>query len=143
MPVPGVTGEVRSGGFAAPSLVAYSIGAVSCGARGPTSPFGRQLPCSAMVAPVGARGSRARRGKGTPFAPLLLALGGVALAIRLVYALAVAPGQITPGDAHVYHELADALAGGHGYNLFPRFHRNYPTAEHPPLFPLYLAVFSK
>lgn len=73
----------------------------------------------------------------------LLAITLAALAIRLVYALAVAPDQITPGDAHVYHELAAAVADGRGYNLFALLGRDAPTASHPPLYPLYLALFTK
>jgi 4-amino-4-deoxy-L-arabinose transferase-like glycosyltransferase len=73
-------------------------------------------------------------------------LGGITvlgLAIRLVYALAIAPGEIQPGDPLLYHTLADALAHGRGYNLDQIYHQSHPTASHPPLYPLYLAVFDR
>ena len=69
---------------------------------------------------------------------ILILLG---LAIRLIYALAVAPGQVVPGDAHIYHDLARQLAHGRGYTL-GIFH-GAPTASHPPLYPLYLAALTK
>ena len=78
--------------------------------------------------------------------PFGLALGGLtvfAFAIRLFYALEVAPGQIQPGDSHVYRELADALANSGAYNLEGLLHRDAPTASHPPLYSLYLAAFTK
>jgi 4-amino-4-deoxy-L-arabinose transferase-like glycosyltransferase len=100
-----------------------------------------------------ADGRRAATGS---FAPALALLTLLALAIRLVYALAVAPGQIQPGDSLVYHTLADALADGRGYTLTdrdlpdlvpsvgtPLYERSQPTASHPPLYPLYLAAFTK
>jgi 4-amino-4-deoxy-L-arabinose transferase-like glycosyltransferase len=73
----------------------------------------------------------------------LAAIAAVALGIRLVYALAIAPSQLQPGDSIVYHELAKSIAGGHGYNLEALLHRDSPTASHPPLYPLYLAAFDK
>jgi 4-amino-4-deoxy-L-arabinose transferase-like glycosyltransferase len=76
--------------------------------------------------------------------PLWLAgLTAFAFAIRLVYALAIAPGEIQPGDPLLYHTLADALANGRGYDLEAIYHQSHPTASHPPLYPLYLAVFVK
>jgi 4-amino-4-deoxy-L-arabinose transferase-like glycosyltransferase len=73
----------------------------------------------------------------------LVAIVVCAFAVRLVYALAIAPGQIQPGDPLLYHVLADALANGRGYNLEAIYHQSHPTAAHPPLYPLYLAVFVK
>jgi len=96
-----------------------------------------------MVTPVERRGRGARRGRVGRFELALATLALLALAIRLVYALTVAPGQIQPGDPRLYHELADALAHGRGYNLEELYHRDAPTAAHPPLYPLYLATFTK
>ncbi len=77
------------------------------------------------------------------FVPILAVLTAVGLGVRLWYALQVAPGEIQPGDPLLYHTLADALAHGHGYNLEQIYQRSHPTASHPPLYPLYLAVFVK
>jgi 4-amino-4-deoxy-L-arabinose transferase-like glycosyltransferase len=77
------------------------------------------------------------------FWPALAALTLLGLAIRLVYALAVAPDEIQPGDGFIYHVLAGQIAGGHGYRLAGIVDSPYPTASHPPLYPLYLAVATK
>jgi hypothetical protein len=73
----------------------------------------------------------------------LLALTLLGLAVRLAYALAIAPGEIQPGDAFIYHDLARQLADGNGYRLDATVRAPYPTASHPPLYALYLAVFAK
>ncbi|MDQ1509209.1 MAG: hypothetical protein QOG50_1053 [Actinomycetota bacterium] len=75
-----------------------------------------------------------------------LALGAiamVALGIRIVFVVVVAPKVPALGDASAYHLLADHLARGGGYirpfdNLL--LHLQRPTAEYPPLFPLLLSV---
>jgi 4-amino-4-deoxy-L-arabinose transferase-like glycosyltransferase len=79
----------------------------------------------------------------TRFAWWLGGISLVAFAIRLVYALAIAPGQIQPGDPLLYRTLAEALAHGRGYDLAAIYHHSHPTASHPPLYPLYLAAFVK
>lgn len=81
--------------------------------------------------------------RGSRFALGLSALTLLGLAVRLVYALAVAPEQIQPGDPQVYRDLANELAHGRGYQLSQTVDRPYPTASHPPLYPLFLAAFTK
>jgi 4-amino-4-deoxy-L-arabinose transferase-like glycosyltransferase len=67
----------------------------------------------------------------------------LALAIRLAYALAIAPDQIQPGDPKLYRDIANELAHGRGYQLARTVEGSYPTASHPPLYPLFLAAFTK
>ena len=70
----------------------------------------------------------------------------VGLGIRLAYALAVARTIRVGGDAYAFHVLGNLLAAGHGY-IRPYDYvfsgKSLATAEHPPLYPIYLAVFSK
>jgi 4-amino-4-deoxy-L-arabinose transferase-like glycosyltransferase len=75
----------------------------------------------------------------------LVALGAIAagaLAVRVVYVLAVVRHDTPVGDAQTYTLLARALAHGDGYvrplALASGVHT--PTAEFPPLWPLVLAV---
>lgn len=77
------------------------------------------------------------------FAIRLAAIALVALAVRIVFIVVVAPVVPTLGDASAYHLLAEHLAHGGGYirpfdNVL--LHLQRPTAEYPPLFPLLLAV---
>ena len=75
------------------------------------------------------------------FAPWLgLWLG--ALAVRLGYVLIAAPAPVgVGGDAGYYHSAANLIA--HGHFLYRSIlGGSYPTAEHPPLFPLVLSVAS-
>ena len=70
----------------------------------------------------------------------LLAAG--ALAVRLIYVFAIAPEPVgIGGDASFYHSAANLIADGH---FFYRriFGHAYPTALHPPLYPLLLSVVS-
>jgi 4-amino-4-deoxy-L-arabinose transferase-like glycosyltransferase len=87
-----------------------------------------------------ARGTESRY-----FWPVLGAVTLLGLGARLVYALAVAPDEIQPGDSFVYHTLAQALADGNGYSTVASLLKGHPmpTAEHPPLFSLYLAAWTK
>jgi 4-amino-4-deoxy-L-arabinose transferase-like glycosyltransferase len=96
--------------------------------------------------------TRARvRGIGRPlerhrFAVGLGAIALVALALRIVFVVVVAPAVPKLGDANAYHLLADQLARGLGYirpfdNLLLHLHR--PTAEYPPLFALLLSVSTR
>jgi 4-amino-4-deoxy-L-arabinose transferase-like glycosyltransferase len=71
------------------------------------------------------------------FAPRLAAIAAGGLAVRLIYTLVLTPHLRGLGDATYYHELARGLGAGHGF-LDPTF--GTPTALHPPLFPLVLAV---
>jgi 4-amino-4-deoxy-L-arabinose transferase-like glycosyltransferase len=73
----------------------------------------------------------------------LLAIAGVALAVRVGFVLVVDPKLPNPGDATAYHLLANNLADGRGYIRpfdFQILHVSRPTAEYPPLFPALLAV---
>jgi 4-amino-4-deoxy-L-arabinose transferase-like glycosyltransferase len=71
------------------------------------------------------------------FALRLAAIAAGGLAVRLIYTLVLTPHLRGLGDATYYHELARGLGAGHGF-LDPTF--GTPTALHPPLFPLVLAV---
>jgi 4-amino-4-deoxy-L-arabinose transferase-like glycosyltransferase len=67
-------------------------------------------------------------------------VGVLALAVRLVYVLAIARAPVgIGGDAGFYHSAADLIA--HGHFLYRGiFGHAYVTAEHPPLFPLVLSL---
>lgn len=85
-----------------------------------------------------------RRLRKSPFAARLLALTGLGLAVRLVYALVVMHGRPIRGDGREFHLLANVLADTHSY-LQPflylyQDHTTVPTAEKPPLYPLALAL---
>jgi hypothetical protein len=74
------------------------------------------------------------------FALAVLGLVLVAFGVRAWFAVAAAPDLPMPGDAAIYRELADNLAGGRGLSLpgidSPELQ---PSAEHPPVFPTLLA----
>lgn len=78
----------------------------------------------------------------------LVSLGAIALVgltARLIYALAVAPDLPARGDTLLYHYLANGIADGDGYvRPFSELLTGapQPTASYPPLYPLYLALFS-
>lgn len=64
----------------------------------------------------------------------------VALGVRTAYALAQ-NGYPVQGDALTFHLVGQGLADGHGFReAFAPFG---PTAEHPPLFELFLALLDK
>jgi 4-amino-4-deoxy-L-arabinose transferase-like glycosyltransferase len=69
----------------------------------------------------------------------------VALAVRLAHAFLVAADMPIPGDAFLYRLLGYELANGFGYSEAGTFESGHlrPTAEHPPLFPLFLAFLTK
>jgi 4-amino-4-deoxy-L-arabinose transferase-like glycosyltransferase len=73
--------------------------------------------------------------RGFPRRLAAIAAGG--LAVRLIYTLALTPHLRGLGDATYYHELAQRLGTGQGF-VEPTF--GTPTALHPPLFPLLLAL---
>jgi len=85
-----------------------------------------------------------RRLRKSPFAARLLALAGLGLAVRLVYALVVMHGRPIRGDGREFHLLANVLAESHRYlQPFLYLYRDetaIPTAEKPPLYPLALAL---
>jgi 4-amino-4-deoxy-L-arabinose transferase-like glycosyltransferase len=72
-----------------------------------------------------------------------------ALAIRLLYTIAVAGNEASPGptgDFEFFHGSANLIAEGKGLIsplLYHELGRVYPTAEHPPLWTLLLAGVSK
>jgi 4-amino-4-deoxy-L-arabinose transferase-like glycosyltransferase len=70
----------------------------------------------------------------------LVAISGLALAIRLAYSLAVADDLALAGDAQTYHLLADRLAAGDGYVRTQGVTAGEASAEFPPLFPAVLSV---
>ena len=85
-----------------------------------------------------------RRLRKSPFAARLLALTGLGLAVRLVYALVVMHGEPIRGDGREFHLLANVLADTGSY-LQPFLYlyqdqTTIPTAEKPPLYPLVLAL---
>jgi 4-amino-4-deoxy-L-arabinose transferase-like glycosyltransferase len=71
------------------------------------------------------------------FARWLAAIAAAGLAARLIHVLALTRGLRGHGDSAYYHDLANLLAGGHG---FVEPGNGTPTALHPPLFPLLLAL---
>jgi 4-amino-4-deoxy-L-arabinose transferase-like glycosyltransferase len=79
----------------------------------------------------------------------LLVLAGIAaagLAVRLAYALAVAPDLLGLDDDRFYHQSALELADGNGYvGTFDVFTSGakQPTADHPPLYPLLLSFLGR
>src|SRR6185437_14632265 len=77
------------------------------------------------------------------FTIALASIALVALAVRIVFVVVVAPRVPTLGDASAYHLLAEQLTHGRGYirpfdNLL--LHLRRPTAEYPPLFPVLLSL---
>src|SRR3954470_1331213 len=77
------------------------------------------------------------RGPGPRFLRWLAAIAAGGLAVRLVYVLVLTPHLRGLGDATYYHELANRIADGAGF-LHPG--NGTPTALHPPLCPLLLAL---
>jgi 4-amino-4-deoxy-L-arabinose transferase-like glycosyltransferase len=75
------------------------------------------------------------------------ALTVVGLAVRVVYAYHWKWNQGIWGDAFYYHYQANGLVHGDGFATYIA-HKNgavtaaAPSADHPPLFPLYLAAYS-
>lgn len=68
-----------------------------------------------------------------------------ALWLRLDYIWTARDGRALGGDALYYHSTANLVADGHGFVnpfAYARYGVLEQSAEHPPLFPLYLAAFS-
>ena len=84
-----------------------------------------------------------------PFGKRLLLILAGGLALRLVYTIAVAGNEYSPGpagDFFFFHEIANLLADGEGFVapfLVEHTGEVEPTAEHPPLWPLLLAAASE
>jgi hypothetical protein len=77
------------------------------------------------------------------FLPGLSAIVVVAIAIRVGFAVGWTFGKVLPSDAMFFHQTAASLASGKGYAAATYIppHKVLPTATHPPLFPMVLAVF--
>jgi 4-amino-4-deoxy-L-arabinose transferase-like glycosyltransferase len=77
------------------------------------------------------------------FGARLSVIVAIGLAIRLVYALALAPDPSFLSDANYFHLLANLVGDGRGF-IHPfslaTEGLSRPTAEHPPLYTLVLAV---
>ena len=79
------------------------------------------------------------------FGPQLAVIAAAGLAVRLVYALTLAPDPAFLSDANYFHQLANLVADGEGFvHPFTLGTRGIatPTAEHPPLYTLALAAGS-
>ena len=79
------------------------------------------------------------------FGGRLAAIVLLAVGLRVLYALRYAP-DLGWGDGTTFHLLANLLADGHGFIGAQQYEFagvTEPTAEHPPLYPLLLAAFSK
>ena len=79
------------------------------------------------------------------FLLLLLGIVAIGLAVRGYYIEQVASGLSIKGDAYTYHWLANLIADGKGFTSPWKYILggvDEPTAEHPPLYPLYLSGFS-
>jgi hypothetical protein len=76
---------------------------------------------------------------------LLAVIALVAFGVRLWFVLTLAKRNPTGGDPFYYHVQANLLADGKGFSepfTFSQTGRLIPTAYHPPLFSLLLAVSS-
>jgi len=79
----------------------------------------------------------AARGIGGSFGRRLAGIAAAGLAIRFVYVLVLTPHLRGHGDSSYYHQLGALIADGRGF-VDPG--NGMPTALHPPLFPLVLAL---
>src|SRR5206468_615782 len=71
----------------------------------------------------------------------LLAVAALALAVRVAYVVFARRNYVPGGDAFYYHAGANLLVDGKGFVepfLYPQY--RLQSAEHPPLYLLYLAV---
>src|SRR5437764_395847 len=81
--------------------------------------------------PAAARGVRGSLGRG------LAGVAAAGLALRVVYVTVLTPHLQGRGDSSYYHQLGTLIADGRGF-VDPG--NGTPTALHPPLFPLVLAL---
>jgi hypothetical protein len=84
-------------------------------------------------------------GPRTRFAATLVAIMSIALVIRVAFHLAYAPARLPFSDGYYFHLQANLVAKGHGFiqPFLYAFRREVtPSAGHPPLFVLVLAVVS-
>jgi hypothetical protein len=83
---------------------------------------------------------------GARFGAGLCAIAAVAFAVRLAYALVLAPDIAGLDDDAFYHLTSLELADGHGYvGTFDVFvsGQKEPTADHPPLYALGLSFLAR
>ncbi len=78
----------------------------------------------------------ARRAWSSPDVRWAVALGGLALALRLAFVLAVERHSFVFNDTFFYHRTADLLAHGHGFSSSV----GVPTAQWPPAWPFTLSL---
>ena len=88
-----------------------------------------------------------RRERSRRFLTWLLVITLFALVWRIAYAVIFKWDQVVTGDAYFYHHQANGLVDGFGFYRFlphsvQQLVPNGPAADHPPLYPLYLAAFS-
>lgn len=96
------------------------------------------MPHSVVVRPLPRVRARTRR---TVTDVPVMAVGAVALALRLAYLLAFTASERLSSDAVQYSYLATNLAHGRGYvDVYPQL-ALHPTAFRPPLYPAVLALF--
>ncbi len=75
----------------------------------------------------------------------VVGLGAVALLVRLAYVFGTSPRRLPFADGLTYQLQANFLANGYGFvqpEILAFQGRVVPTAGHPPLYPLFLAVGS-
>ncbi len=87
----------------------------------------------------------AARGGARRFARGLGLVAAAALVLRVAYILVLERTDAFGGDAFYYHEMANLLADGRGFvepYLLELTGRALPSAYHPPLYPLLLAIVS-
>ena len=79
--------------------------------------------------------------RGRAFSAWLIGLTLLALGLRLLYSFTIAADEALPGDALAYRSLAWELLNGRGYSQLGSVVAGdpLPSAQHPPLFPLFLA----
>jgi 4-amino-4-deoxy-L-arabinose transferase-like glycosyltransferase len=81
----------------------------------------------------------------TTFRGRLALIVAGAVVLRLIYIYVLARSVSMAGDAHYYHLQANLLADGRGFIepfVAAAYGEDYPTAAHPPLYPLLLSVTS-
>jgi 4-amino-4-deoxy-L-arabinose transferase-like glycosyltransferase len=96
--------------------------------------------------PASELSERTRESSTSAFAMWVVGATVLGLVVRLGYVFGPARNRPLGGDPAYYHGLAKVLAGGHGF-IEPLEYvvtgKHVPSATHPPLFPLALAVFTK
>ena len=73
--------------------------------------------------------------------PILAVLVLLGVALRIGYSVAFENGNTHIGDPLFFLQTAASLSHGHGYAVdFPGTRQLAPTALHPPMFPIVLAL---